>query len=121
MNLLTSSDSPDINPSNNNTRQVRQLTLYKKKRCVVLVCVRSFVSISSDNCLNFLCLGMFEIMTVLFLSSLFLLLTQVSLQGTQVKKHDAYERLMPTTVPDKKVTGNNWTYIKKKKARRKEL
>ena len=32
-----------------------------------------------------------------------------------MKKHDAYERLMRTTVPDKKVTGNKRTYIKSKR------
>lgn len=35
-----------------------------------------------------------------------------------VKKHDAYKRLMWTSAPNKKVAGNSWTYIKKKRQSR---
>lgn len=37
-----------------------------------------------------------------------------------VKKHDAYKRLMRTSVGDKKVTQNSWTQIKARKMQRKE-
>lgn len=37
-----------------------------------------------------------------------------------MKKHDAYKRLMRTSVGDKKVTQNSWTHIKARKMQRKE-
>lgn len=35
-----------------------------------------------------------------------------------MKKHDAYKRVMRTSVGDKKVTKNSWTQIKARKMRR---
>lgn len=75
------------------------------------------VCVGSEHSLHFLYAGMSEIMTVLFLS--FPAANRSLSSGPQVKKHGACKRLMRTTVPDGKVTGNNRVYFKKKSYRQK--
>ncbi len=82
------------------------------------VCV-FFVGICSEQSLHFLLADMSEIMTGLVLFFSFSACNRTFSSGPLVKKHDSHKRLMRTSVPNKKVTGNNQTYImKKKKAER---